>query len=336
MIDYIELSIEELIRLKEKYSEQVKQILKEMDDYKEWSIEYKGLKSDLKKLKEKLKDINAEIDSRKQQEKNPVKLFSDDIYEKMRELSDLSDQSTKIEKDIKDLEVKLGKDINNKELLNEYKKKKEEQKINFEKAKEIEKELKSTDKKEIKNNDTKKVESKSNEEKNTNKIKLSKSVLITMFGTVGSIMLSLAHPVLGLGGMFLTGTYFVKQVKNNIKEYKEQVISLLSKKDNKKKKTSKSSILKSFKNLFKKKDKTGEDTEEIKKEIKIETDKTTETEIEKLKKARQALIDGSYRLKKNEIIQDKIDVRKICEFYGTNNTNPNYGKKNNDKVMIKR
>lgn len=58
----------------------------------------------------------------------------------------------------------------------------------------------------------------------------------------------------------------------------------------------------------------------------------TNDEIKYLKELKNRIINGEYRLNKNEIIQDNINMQEICEFYGWNNTNPSC----NGKTKVKK
>lgn len=70
-------------------------------------------------------------------------------------------------------------------------------------------------------------------------------------------------------------------------------------------------------------------------DVRTDNKKTTKEKINKLKEAKKEIINGVYSLDKNQIIQDRVNVREICNFYGTNNTNPSCLQNTKEKVMVK-
>ena len=134
-----------------------------------------------------------------------------------------------------------------------------------------------------------------------------------------------------------------RYLKKEIDKYEnkeKKKVSTLSKlkglfnfKTEKKKRNSIKSIKKEIKANKNKKDNINE--AKTINETEIKNPKTTSEKIEELKNLKQE-VNEIYGLKKDQIIQDRVNVREICNFYHTNNTNPSYAKTSKEKVMVKK
>lgn len=203
--------------------------------------------------------------------------------------------------------------------------------------------------------------------KSTKKISITKTTFILLIeGYISYLSWSMGAPmILSLAITAATAFHLGNRIRKRViydelkdnAKYLKKAIDEYENKDEDKKKVSKFSKVKGlFK--FKNKNKDNKKKKDIKivkennnnnkyeekqeqieeKKLNTEDKKANNTsgKIEELKKAKEEIINGVYGLKKDQIIQDRVNVREICEFYGTNNTNPSYAKTSKEKVMVKK
>lgn len=177
-------------------------------------------------------------------------------------------------------------------------------------------------------------------DRNKNEINVKTPAIISGIGFVLGLTTLLIVPTIGgillLGSMGYIGfnlfriSRFCKpnrRVKKLHKALSRVEENGFDKKDDKKE----SKFKKIFK-VFDRKNKKDEKVENNMADNNQGQTKNKTKQIEELKNLKEKLqsnktkSEGEYSLKRNEIIQDKVNINEICDYYNWNNTNPSYEK----------